>query len=122
MGNVAHFAINADDLDRARTFYASVFGWRFEPWGPPGFFRIITEDAQRKSPLGALQQRRSLSADRSLNAFECTIAVDDVDRAAREIVAQGGRILMPKATIPGVGALVFFEDTEGNIAGAMQYE
>ena len=31
-----HFSINADDLGRARTFYAAVFGWRFEAWGPPG--------------------------------------------------------------------------------------
>ncbi len=29
---------------------------------------------------------------------------------------------MPKSTITGVGTLFFFQDTEGNIAGAMQYD
>ena len=33
--NVVHFAVHADDLPRARRFYEAVFGWRFEPWGPP---------------------------------------------------------------------------------------
>ena len=27
---LAHFAIHADDLERARKFYAGVFGWTFQ--------------------------------------------------------------------------------------------
>jgi predicted enzyme related to lactoylglutathione lyase len=38
------------------------------------------------------------------------------------VVANGGRIVMDRATIPGVGDLVFFEDPSGNVAGAMQYK
>ena len=41
-GHIAHFAINADDVDAARRFYGEVFDWTFEPWGPPGFFHIRT--------------------------------------------------------------------------------
>ena len=33
--NLAAFAIHVDDVDRARAFYEAVFGWVFEPWGPP---------------------------------------------------------------------------------------
>ena len=40
MSQVAHFAINADDLPRARRFYEQVFGWTFQAWGPPGFYMI----------------------------------------------------------------------------------
>ena len=39
---VSFFAINADDVPRARQFYTTVFGWSFEPWGPPGFYLIST--------------------------------------------------------------------------------
>jgi predicted enzyme related to lactoylglutathione lyase len=39
-GSVAHFAINADDLDAAIAFYTTLFGWGFTPWGPPGFYQI----------------------------------------------------------------------------------
>lgn len=122
MGNVRHFAINADDVPRAREFYGRVFGWRFEPWGPPGFYMIAAGADSQSGPLGSLQPRRELAPGLALNGFECTIAVDDVDAVAKAIEASGGRILMQKATIPGVGSLVFFMDPEGNVAGAMQYE
>ena len=121
MGNVRHFAINADDLSRARRFYERVFGWTFEPWGPPGFFQIVMGPSS-PAPLGALQQRRELVPGRRATGFECTIAVDDVDRVAAAVVAAGGTIVMPKVTIAGVGDLVFFRDTEGNVVGAMRYD
>lgn len=121
MGNVRHFAINADDLPRARRFYERVFGWTFEPWGPPGFFMIATGDPS-PGPLGSLQGRRELVSGRRMTGFECTIAVDrDVDAVAAAVVANGGRIVMEKSTIPGVGDLIWFEDPEGNVAGAMRY-
>jgi predicted enzyme related to lactoylglutathione lyase len=121
MAGVRHFAINADDVARARDFYGRVFGWKFEAWGPPGFYMVATGDGP-PAPFGSLQQRRELAPGLRLNGFECTISVDDVDAVARAIEASGGKILMQKATIPGVGSLVFFQDTEGNVAGAMQYE
>ncbi len=37
-------------------------------------------------------------------------------------VAAGGTVVMPKVTIAGVGDLIFFRDTEGNVAGAMRYD
>lgn len=119
---VAHFAINADDLARARQFYAKVFGWTFQPWGPPGFFQILTGTGQEPGIRGALQGRRELVAGKPMIGFECTIAVDDVDRVAAAVRAQGGRIVMEKTTLTGVGHLIFFQDTEGNVAGAMQYD
>lgn len=123
MANVRHFAINADDLPRARRFYERVFGWSFEPWGPPGFFMIATGAAATgAAPLGSLQSRRELAPGRRMTGFECTIAVDrEVDAVAVDVVANGGKVLMEKATIPGVGDLIWFEDTEGNVAGAMRY-
>ncbi|MEZ5294522.1 MAG: VOC family protein [Vicinamibacterales bacterium] len=122
MGNVRHFAINADDVPRAQRFYQQVFGWTFEPWGPPGFFQIGTGSVDRGRPIGALQARREIAPGRPMTGFECTIAVDDVDAVAAAVVANGGKVLMEKATIPGVGDLIWFEDSEGNIAGAMRYD
>jgi predicted enzyme related to lactoylglutathione lyase len=52
--NVAHVAINADDVARARRFYERVFGWEFRPWGPPGFLQITTGTADHPGILGAL--------------------------------------------------------------------
>lgn len=118
---VRHFAINADNLERAQRFYARVFGWRFHAWGPPGFLMIETGVAANAPAVnGSLQQRRSLVDGERMTGFECTITVADIGAAEREIVEAGGTILMPVATIPTVGHLLWFRDTEGNVAGAMQ--
>ena len=123
--DIRHFAINADDVARARRFYEGVFGWKFEPYGPPRFFRITTDpDQPTEGSLcqGALQGRRELLPGQKTIGFECTIGVADVDQVAKAVKAHGGRIVMEKTTLMGVGDLIFFEDTEGNVAGAMQYD
>ncbi len=53
--------------------------------------------------------------------FECSVAVEDVKNTAQAIVANGGKVTMGPFEIQGVGTLVMFEDTEGNVVGAMQY-
>ncbi|MCE9578913.1 MAG: VOC family protein [Deltaproteobacteria bacterium] len=119
---LAHFAINADDVDRARRFYQSVFGWTFAAWGPPGFYLIQTADGGDPGPYGALQGRRTLVPGERMNGFECTIAVESIDATGAAVIASGGTVLLPKSVIMGVGALMFFKDTEGNVFGAMQYD
>lgn len=120
--NLSHFAINADDVARARRFYETAFGWRFTPWGPPGFFQIETGDEASPGIRGALQQRREIADGVRITGYECTIEVPNIDAATEAITSIGGRILMERTTIAGVGHLIFFEDTEGNIAAAMEYD
>lgn len=118
--NLYHFAINADNLDRARTFYERVFGWTFTPWGPPGFLQIETGTSTEPGTRGALQQRRELVPGTRMTGFECTIAVRDLDAATAALLAAGGVIVLPRTHIPTVGHLLFFRDPEGNVAGIIQ--
>jgi uncharacterized protein len=118
MNGIAHFAINVDDVPTARRFYETVFGWRFTAYGPPDFYRIQTPDG----PGGALQKRRDLVEGQPTIGFECTVAVADVDATARSVTAAGGRILMAKTRLAGVGDLIFFADPSGNVVGAMRYD
>jgi uncharacterized protein len=120
--NLASFAIHVDDTDRAIAFYQAVFGWRFEPWGPPGFYLIHTGDDASPGVLGLMHKRHQPRTGSGLNGFECTFSVDDVDAIAAAVAANGGRITMTKAEIPTVGTLIRFDDTEGNDVGAMKYE
>ena len=113
-----HFAINADDVPRAKKFYETVFGWKFKPWGPPGFYQTRSAGA---GFVGALQERRELDG-RTMPGAEITFGVEDIRETLAAIEAHGGKALMQPFRIEGVGELVFFQDTEGNIAGAMQYE
>jgi uncharacterized protein len=69
-----------------------VFGWRFEPWGPPDFFHIDTDTGTETGagPLGALQRRRELVPGTRTVGFECTVSVSDVDAVAKAAIAAGG--------------------------------
>ena len=118
---LCHFAINADDVERACDFYRAVFGWEIAPWGPPGFYAIRTKPAEGPATDGAIQQRRELIPGKPMIGLEGTFGVEDVDAVAAAVEASGGRIVMPKVTIPGICDLIFFEDTEGNVAGAARY-
>jgi len=120
--NLASFAIHVDDVDRARTFYETVFGWNFEPWGPPGFYLIHTGDEQSPGVQGLMHKRLEPRTDTGFNGFEVTFAVEDVDAIAAAVEANGGKITIPRYTIPTVGTLIRFLDTEGNDVGAMRYE
>jgi predicted enzyme related to lactoylglutathione lyase len=120
--NLASFGVHVDDTARARRFYEAVFGWRFEPWGPPDFFLIHTGDEARPGVLGVMHKRFEPSTGVGLNGFECTFSVDDVEDIRRRVVAAGGTITLEKYEIATVGTLICFRDTEGNGCRAMRYD
>jgi uncharacterized protein len=45
------------------------------------------------------------------------VKVDDIDKVLAKIERLGGRILMPKEMIKGVGLVAIIRDTEGNGIG-----
>jgi uncharacterized protein len=120
--NLASFALHVDDVDRARGFYEAIFGWVFEPWGPPGFYLIRTGSEDDPGIQGLMHARTEPRTGTGLNGIEPTFAVEDVDAIAAAVEEHGGEVIVTKVVIPTVGALVRFLDTEGNDIGAMQYE
>jgi hypothetical protein len=114
-----HLALNADDVQRAKAFYETVFGWRLEPWGPPDYYQAFNAG---DGVIAALQHRRELKPGVRMAGFEATLAVESLDAAIAAIEAAGGRILAPPFYIQDVGRLAYFEDTEGNFVGVMQYD
>jgi predicted enzyme related to lactoylglutathione lyase len=112
-----HLALNADDVQRAKAFYETVFGWTFEDWGPPGFYLI-----NGAGMAGALQARHDKLTGAGLRAFECTVGVDSLDEIEPKVAPAGGRVVMKRSRIQTVGELIYIEDTEGNRVGIMKYD
>jgi uncharacterized protein len=113
-----HFAINADNVQRAKAFYETVFGWTFSPWGPPDFYQVKNAG---QGLMGALQERRDLVDGRRTNAFETSFEVEDIRTTLKAAAATGGKVLMQPYMIEGVGEIGYFEDSEGNVCGVAQY-
>jgi predicted enzyme related to lactoylglutathione lyase len=120
--NVVHFAIHADDVERARRFYEAVFGWRFEAWGPPGFYDIETGTPGRPGIHGALHARSEPVSGGGMRGFTCTVAVDDLGEIRDRVIANGGSVQHEEIEIPTVGRHLGLLDTEGNEFAAMVYD
>lgn len=119
--NVVHFAIHADDVERARRFYENVFGWTFEAWGPPGFYNISTGTEDRPGIRGALHGRQEPLTGSGTRGFTCTVAIEDLAGTRQRVTDNVGTIVLEELEIPTVGRLTHFLDTEGNEVAAMVY-
>ncbi len=55
-----------------------------------------------------------------VNAFVCTLAVEDYDAAHEKILAAGGKVALPKFALAGMAWQGYYLDTEGNTFGIHQ--
>lgn len=125
MGRLIHFEIHVSDMERAKNFYGEVFGWSFQDWsdyaGMP-YFGAVTGDENELGINGALVQRKGNAPEQSqaLNGYACTMGVENYDGTEAKIIANGGKVAMPKYALPGMAWQGYFIDTEGNIFGIHQ--
>lgn len=121
MARVVHFEIHAEEPDRAINFYQKTFGWEFQKWdGPMNYWLVMTGPDDQPGINGGLVERRGKIDGEAVIAYVCTVDVPDIDVTVSSVEKNGGTIAVPKMAVPGVGWLVYFKDTEGNIFGAMQ--
>ncbi len=122
MSRVIHFEIHAAEPERAIMFYTALFGWQFAQWGEQKYWLVKTGEKGTPGIDGGLLPRYGGSPldMAAVNAFVCTVDVDDLDAAMERASKAGGQLALPKMAIPAVGWLAYFKDTEGNIFGMMQ--
>ena len=101
-----------------KEFYESVFGWKFTKWdGLRDYWLIKTGSPDEPGINGGLARRESKRVF-SPN----TINVSSIDESLDKIRERGGKILMLKTTISGVGYLAYFKDPEGNVFGIIEQD
>lgn len=124
MSRPVHFEIHAADVQRAATFYATVFGWTFEDWsqvaGMPYLGVRTGDDAPGID--GAIMQRQGEfdGAGQPVNGAVLTMGVADFDATAATILQAGGVEALPKYALPGMAWQGYFMDTDGNVFGIHQ--
>jgi predicted enzyme related to lactoylglutathione lyase len=107
MPSIVHFEIPAEDLQRAKDFYSKLFGWKIESWQGMDYMMIDTYG------LGGGMMKR-MHPDQQITDY---FGVPSVDEYSAEVEKLGGKILVPKKAVPGMGYFVICMDTEKNVFG-----
>lgn len=136
MNSVVHFEMGYNDRERMKKFYETAFGWRTNQMGSEMGNYVIAvtsetdENGMNKTPgtiNGGFYEKTS---DPRSHAPSVVISVEDIEKAIKDVVNAGGKILggtdssgnyTDKPTmIPGVGLWISIEDTEGNRVSMLQ--
>jgi predicted enzyme related to lactoylglutathione lyase len=123
---VVHFEIYAQDVDRAKKFYADVFGWTYQTWefGGEPYYGILTapEGSKELGINGGLLRRPGPAPveGQAVIGYACTIQVENIDETIKKIEDCGGTLALAKMAIPGMAWQAYYKDSEGNIFGIHQ--
>jgi predicted enzyme related to lactoylglutathione lyase len=102
----------ANDMARAKRFYANAFGWSFQDWGP----EYASFDAAGAGINGGF--RLSKPEETSGSAAPLIVLYSkDLQVTEAAVVAAGGTIVVPTFEFPG-GRRFHFADGVGNVLAA----
>jgi predicted enzyme related to lactoylglutathione lyase len=115
MSRVSFFEIPVDNPVRAIDFFTRVFGWTITPWaGANDYWLVRTGTDHEPGINGAIFKRPG--HDNVTNSID----VPSLDSTMESIEVNGGTVITPRSTIPSVGYVGCFRDTEGNEFDLMQ--
>jgi predicted enzyme related to lactoylglutathione lyase len=120
MRKVVHFEIPANDVERAKQFYGSIFGWQLQEMPEMNYTIVQTTDVDPQTQMptapgainGGMMKRTAETPGPVL-----TIDVDSIDDALDQVERSGGSVVRARTEIPGMGAFAYFKDPEGNTLG-----
>ena len=120
---VVHFEVPTENMERAKKFYADVFGWEMPPPDPVMKYQSVVttmmDEKNRPKEPGAINGgliRRQGSMKNPI----ITLQVDDIDASLESVKKHGGKATMKKTAAGNMGFLAYFEDPEGNVMGLWQ--
>lgn len=122
MGRTVHFEFHASEPQALIDFYGKMFDWSFSKWEGGEYWLVGTGEVGAPGINGGLLPRRGPRPEEgtSVNAFVCTVDVEDLDQSLVRLKELKGVVAVPRMPIPGVGWLAYAKDPDGNIFGMMQ--
>jgi predicted enzyme related to lactoylglutathione lyase len=108
------FEIPARDIQRAKTFFETIFEIEMQPTPVPMMFTFPYAPGSGKA-TGAIMQHEMYVPSKTDGVTIYLNANPDIEAVIDRIEPAGGKILIPKTQIsPEIGFMCFFLDTEGN--------
>jgi predicted enzyme related to lactoylglutathione lyase len=121
-GQVVHFEIPADDVERARGFYREAFGWQLAPVPDMDYTMVTTTPSGPEgmpTEPGAINGGM-LARQGPVKGPTITVDVDDMDAALKKVQQLGAKTVTGRQAVGDMGFSAYFEDTEGNVIGLWQ--
>lgn len=109
---VVHWEFWSEDPQRVSDFYAEVFDWQVRPV-PQLDYRLV-ETGGRGGINGGIMKPKQGPWPAKLAFY---VDVDDIDAYNERIERAGGKVVVDKMDVPGVGTLSLFEDPDGRVLG-----
>jgi len=107
--NIIWFEIPADNPERAKKFYGSLFGWKINLMpGMADYWHIDTGGGD-DTPDGGLMARKH--PGQSITNY---VRVASVTRAMEKVKKLGGKVCMTRTAVPNMGYFALCEDPEKN--------
>lgn len=121
-GQVVHFEVPADDVERARKFYADAFGWQMTPLPEMSYTMVQTGPTDQNGMPGELGMINGgmMARGGPANTPVITIQVDDIDQALQAVERLGGKTAVGRQAVGDMGFSAYFVDPEGNTMGLWQ--
>jgi hypothetical protein len=114
-GDYNHLELPADDVERARAFYAAVFGWQTTAMPGMDDYFLFRSGEGRGGGIGTRGGTAPLTS-------RLYVQVDSIDTALAAAGAHGGRTVEAKTAIPGMGWFAVLADSEGSELGLYESE
>ena len=111
MNNLAHFEIPVDDVDKAKEFYSNLFDWEFNYMEEMNYLMFTGESEDGKSKMSGGIFKKPNESFTVTNYF----TVKSLAESAEKVEELGGKIVVPKTPVPGMGWFVHFTDMDGNL-------
>ena len=106
---IVHVEISAKDRKESAEFYSKVFGWQMQHIDEMSYTTFGTGDEGEVG--GGLNP---VTDENPAGTVTVYIGADDIEATLAEIEAHGGKKVMDKMEIPGMGWFAFFQDPTGN--------
>ena len=117
-GDIVHYEIPAKNPAKLSKFYAEVVGWKFSDSGIPGMkYWLIKTSTKTQLPSGGMYKKSA--NDTGPRTY---VTVKNIDASTKKLQKNGGKVLVPKQAVPGMGWSVVAVDIEGNPLGLFQID
>jgi predicted enzyme related to lactoylglutathione lyase len=110
---VVHWELWSENPDEIARFYQTVFDWQIRLIPEMMNYRLV-ETGAAGGINGGIMKPQAGPWPAKLSFY---IDVDDIDAYGKRIVDEGGRIVVGKTEVPGVGQMALFEDPDGRVLG-----